>query len=139
MTAESKNYEHFLEQHIHLLNALSDALVAGKSAIVNFRVADLEESIARQKHLCIQIASLNTEIRRTCLLASSQRAAGNLPQLLQDARNRLQSRNREHQALLQRSRRTVNAMLNGLRSFEGDYAAEALQQTISGAVLQERA
>jgi len=143
MTQESNTYREFVEQHVRLLNALSDALEAGRDAIVSFRLPDVQDRIDEQKRLCILLGSLHTEMRRRFPLAPSNqeslRDAGDLRRRFHDARQRLRRLNREQQALLQRSRRTVNALLNGFRSFEGTYASEALQQTTGGSPLRERA
>ena len=142
MMPQPKTYQQFVEHHICLLQELSDSLEAGRAAIVSFRLQDFEESINDHKRLCVQISALNTEVRRAFPLAalnqSSVAIAGDLSRRLQQARERLQKLNTEQQALLLRSRRTVNAMLNGFRSFEGSYAAEARKQTSGGASLLER-
>ena len=57
----------------------------------------------------------------------------------QKAHARVHQLNKEVQGVLWRSRRTVNALVNAFRMFEGDYAVEALKQTSSGNAMQERA
>ena len=143
MTAQTISYRELLEKQIQLLDALSAALTAGTAAIVTVQIGELELCIAEQKRLCVQLASSNSEIRRAYPLAAlpqeGTRLSHDLRRRWQDARNRLQKFNQEQQALLQRSRRTVNAVLNGFRSFEGTYATEAINQTALGLELRERA
>ena len=132
MNAEKKSYQDLLEQEISLFNALSDSFLTAKNAIVSVNVQEFEHSVAAQKILCGRIAANSAEIRRACPLAAMQ--GGGDPSLLvlrkkwQEARVRLQKLNFEHQVLLLRARHTVNAVLNGFRSFEGNYAVEAMQQ-----------
>lgn len=143
MAEEKKTYQELVEREIALLNALSEALLAARTAIVSCKLGDLQETINEQKRLCGMMVSNTSEIRRNYPLAAVNRQnealACGLRQKWQQARLKLQQLNKEHIALLHRSRRTVNAVLNGFRSFEGDYATAALQQTAKGAALRERA
>ena len=143
MNSGKKSYQELLEREISLLNALSDSLIAAKDAIVSFKVQDLEETIGAQKLLSGQIAANNAEMRRTYPLAAMQDreqiSIRALQARWQESRSRLQKLNFEHQVLLLRTRRTISAILNGFRSFEGNYAAEALRQQAAGNSLRERA
>ena len=142
MTAQTKSYQDLLEQQILLFDALSDALASGTSAIVSLQIGEVEVCIVEQKRLCVQIAASNTEIRRAYPLAAlpqgNTRLSNEVRRRWCDARKRLQKFNHEQQALLQRSRRTVNAVLNGFRTFECTYANEAMKQTVRDPALQER-
>jgi len=132
MNAEKKSYQDLLEQEISLFNALSDSFLTAKNAIVSLNLQEFEHLVAAQKILCGRIAANNAEIRRDHPLAGMQ--GGGEPSVLalqktwREARARLQKLNFEHQVLLLRARHTVNAVLNGFRSFEGNYAVEAMQQ-----------
>jgi len=141
MTQSTRAYREFVERQIQLVDTLSDALRTGQAAIVAFRIADLEESLALQQRLCVELAASADQLHHAGPLApitgTPSRASQDLQACWQDARRRLAKLNQEYQALLLRSRRTVTAVLNGFRSFEGNYAVEARQQTAGGAVRQE--
>ena len=143
MSQEKITYRELLEQEIGVLDALSTALATAKSAIASCKIQELEESTVIQRHLCAQMETTSVEIRRVkpqTLPAGHE--AGTVPELRerwQKACARVRQLNKELQGLLWRSQRTVNALLNAFRMFEGNYAVEALKQTSNVRAMQERA
>jgi hypothetical protein len=125
------------------LNALSTALTSAKAAIAACKIEELEESTVIQRHLCEQLESASLEIRHVkpqalpAGLEAGTEAA--LRERWQKAHASVQQVNKEVQGVLWRSQRTVNALVNAFRMFEGNYAVEALKQTSSSRAAQERA
>lgn len=136
-------YPELLEREISLLNALSGALTAAKSAIVSCRIQELEESTAIQRNLCAELETANAETRRVGPPASpagdEEWPVTELRERRQKAHASAQQLNKEVQEVLWRSQRTVNALVNAFRMFEGNYAVVALKQTSHVRTLQERA
>ena len=143
MSGEKQTYRELLEQEIGLLNALSTALTTTKAAIASCKIQELEESTVIQRNLCAQLETASVEIRRVSPqgLPAGQEAApvAELRERLQKAHAKVQQLNKEVQGVLWRSQRTVNALVNAFRMFEGNYAVEALKQTSSMRAMQERA
>jgi hypothetical protein len=143
MSQEKPTYRGLLEQEIGVLEALSAALTTAKSAIASCRIQELEESTVIQRHLCAQLETAHAEMRRVSPLASGQEhqegTVAELRERWQKAHARVQQLNKEVQGVLWRSQRTVNALVNAFRMFEGNYAAEALKQTSGSSAMQERA
>jgi hypothetical protein len=131
-----------LEQRLDLLGSLSAALTAARSDIVSLDISSFESRIADQQRLCVEIGSLDTQLDRvqrqcaTHLTHSGEKAPNSA--LDSDATRRretierlarvqasVQKLNAEHQALLRRSRRTVNALLNSYHTFALTYSNPA--------------
>jgi len=141
MIAETARYRELQEQKIGLLEALCDALIAAKTAIVSCKIQELEESLNAQWSLCAQLQAADAELRGVQL---QEAEAGRdvapdeeLKPRWQRVIERVQQLNKEQKALTERSRRTVNILLNALQTFEGNYAAAALKQASSGVATQE--
>lgn len=114
----------FIEQRTALLNALAEALSSASSSVIGFDLDGLEARIAQQQKLCLEISQLDQQI-----VAVQQRAAqatpvsASLPQAvsrLHEAQARVKFLNHQHQLLLQRSRRTVNALQRSYQTFAAD-------------------
>jgi FlgN protein len=138
---ESTRYLQLLEQRIALLNSLSEALTAAGSSMVAFDIDSLESRIGEQEQLCVGIRTLDEQIeglQYRCAAHLRLRGTGvdeDRPTQLEDTLHRLgkaQARVKElndaHQVLLQRSRRTIAALLNSLRTFEGNYQPTSMLQ-----------
>jgi hypothetical protein len=141
MTKENTTYLELLEKRIALLNSLSSALLASRSAMAAFDINGLESRIAQQQALCTEIQQLDEQTERLqyqCAahlrMRGTEEAVANSPELetalirLHQAQSAVKQLNTAHQALVSRSRRTVNALLNSLHTFEGNYRSTALQQ-----------
>src|SRR5258708_27195056 len=143
MSTERPTYSELLEREIGLLNSLSTALTNAKAAIASCKIQELEESTVIQRHLCAQMETTSVEIRRVKPQAlPAGHEAGTVTELRERWQKecaRVQQLNKEVQGLLWRSQRTVTALLNAFRMFEGNYAAEALKQTSNVRAMQERA
>ncbi|HET7108444.1 MAG TPA: hypothetical protein VFI38_16645 [Candidatus Acidoferrum sp.] len=142
MSQEKPTYRELLEQEIGLLSALSLALTTAKAAIASCRIQDLEESTVIQRNLCEQLEAASAKIRRLDLVTTQGEEPSRVAELRerwQKAHARVQQVNKEVQGVLWRSQRTVNALLNAYRMFEGNYAAEALKQTSNRHAAQEQA
>jgi len=146
MTTANSTYLELLEQRIELLNSLSATLLAARTAMTAFDVDSLEARIAEQQGLCGEIQKLDDRMERLqyqCAahlrLHGGQETLANTPELeetvhrLHQAQATVKQLNTAHQVLLQRSRRTVTALLNSLHSFEGNYKKAALQQSAAQA------
>jgi flagellar biosynthesis/type III secretory pathway chaperone len=132
-----------LEQEIGVLVALAAALTTAKAAIVSCKIQELEESTMLQRHLCSQLEAANAEMRRVSPQTAGQeheeKTVAELRERWQEAHARLQQVNKEVQGVLWRSQKTVNALVNAFRMFEGSYAVEALKQAGNSRAVQERA
>jgi hypothetical protein len=142
MSQQKITYGELLEQEIGVLDALSAALATAKAAIAGCKIQELEESTLLQRRLCTQLEKGSAEIRRVQPPAAMQgQEEGTMAELRgrwQKAHASVQQLNKEVQGVLWRSQRTVNALVNAFRMFEGTYAVEALKQTSSGHAMQER-
>ena len=143
MNAANPTYRELLELEIGLLNALSTALDNAKAAIASCKIQELEENTVMQRRLCAELESANRQIFRVKPHATAQGSEeGSLAGLRESWRKahaRVQQLNKEVQGVLWRSQRTVNALLNAFRMFEGNYAVEALKQTSGSRAIEERA
>ena len=151
MTKESKRYLELLEKRISKLNSLSTALLSARSAMVSFDIDGLESRIKDQENLCEGIRSLDVDIeniqyqcaahlRLRDVLPPSESDADLSDALarLHQAQASVKELNDAHQAILRRSRVTVTALLNSIRTFEGDYQPVALQQSAQKTLGGER-
>jgi hypothetical protein len=151
MSKENTTYLELLEQRIELLNTLSASLVAARSAMVAVDIDGLESRIAQQREICVDIQRLDDQMERLqyqCAahlrMHGGEESLANSAELedvllrLHQAQANVKQLNTAHQALLNRSRRTVTALLNSLHTFEGTYKKTALQQTAVAAELNEK-
>jgi FlgN protein len=139
VSAETARYLELLEERLALLGSLATALTAARLDIVSLDIDGLEARISEQDRLCTEIRALDLQLDRVqqqCtahLGPASLQAAGAPPdpafvrcRETLDRLTRVQATvkqlNNEHQALLRRSRRTVNALLNSYHSFAITYS-----------------
>jgi len=142
MTEANTTYLELLEKRIELLDSLASALLASRSAMAAFDVNSLEARIAQQQALCAEIQFLDEQIEhlpdpRAAHLRPNgpEQSGASSPKLavilrrLHQAHEAVKQLNSAHRALVARSRCTVNALLNSLQAFEGNYRDAALRQT----------
>ncbi len=146
MTSESTRYLKLLERRLDLLGALADTLAKSRNDFVSMDLGAMERRIAEQEQFCKQIRSLDTDITsaqvrcaqsvglRPCTDAISwpSTPGGNAAQdeqiramlgRIAAAQTQLKRINSAHQAMLRRSKRTVQVLLNLFNSFAPTYAA----------------
>ena len=152
MSTENASYLELLEKRIELLNSLSTTLVAARSAMVTFDIDGLESRVAQQQKLCAEVQKLDDQMERLqyqCAahlrMHGGEESLANTAELeeamlrLHQAQANVKQLNSAHEALLNRSRRTVIALLNSLHTFEGTYRKTALQQTALSTELHKEA
>ena len=149
MTEESTRYLQLLERRIALLGSLAEALTAARTNVASLDIDGLEARIAEQERLCGEIRSLDSDLDRvqrqcaTQIGAPSSKAIGlathsNSDRLretlerLSQVQATVKQLNKEHQALLRRSRRTVGALLNSYHSFAMTYSNPAASGVSAG-------
>ena len=150
MGTESQKLLALLERRIALLGSLAEALSAASSSTVAFDIDGLEARISEQERLCNEIRSLDSQldtVQRRCasqavlsgISASMAPGATDSAELknaaarLKHVQARVKELNDVHQALLQRSRRTVFALLRSYHSFaSGTYANPSAPQPMVG-------
>lgn len=149
MSAESTHYLELLERRLALLDSLAAALTAARTDIVSLDISGLEGRIAQQQTLCEQIHSLDASLERVQRQCAAHLGTAPVPSATADANtgsalrreildrlNTAQANvkrlNREHQALLRRSRRTVSALLNSYHSFATTYANPSAARMSAG-------
>lgn len=115
----------FIEQRKVLVDALADSLSLASACVVGFDADGLESRIAQQQKLCVELSQLDQGIAavRQRISESSQESMASSRELqkalssLREAQSRLQRLNDRHQILLERSRRTVNALIRSYQTF----------------------
>jgi flagellar biosynthesis/type III secretory pathway chaperone len=145
MSTDTTRYLDLLEQRITLLGSLAEALVAARGSIAAFDIDGLEARIAGQQQLCADISALDTEIdrvQRNCAAKVASPVAPNAtPEnshmretlaRLHAVQSSVQQLNDAHKILLQRSCRTVSALLNSYHTFAGIYSDPAAPRTSVG-------
>jgi hypothetical protein len=146
VTSESTRYLKLLERRLDLLGALSDTLAKSRTDFVSMDLGAMERRIAEQEQFCKQIRSLDADITnaqvrcaqsaglRPCTDAISWPPAtgGDVRQdeqiqitlgRIAAAQVELKRINDSHQAMLRRSKRTVQVLLNLFNSFAPTYSA----------------
>jgi flagellar FlgN protein len=158
--SESARYLKLLEKRLELLGSLAKALTASRNDFVSMDLGAIERGIQEQEQFCAQIRSLDAEITRVqlgCAERTSQRPctdaiswpgspdsyASRDEQIrvtmgrVAAAQAELKRLNDAHQAMLRRSRRTVQVLLNLFNSYAPTYSAPA--SAASGTTYEERA
>ena len=148
MTPDNKPYLKLLERRLDLLGSLAMALRECRGDFIAMDLGAMERRIAEQEQLCARIRSLDSEISnmqaRCSASASAPRSAdpasrsssaeGNSDTdrqiratmgRISAAQLELKRANDAHQAMLRRSRRTVQVLLNIFNSLSPTYAAPA--------------
>jgi len=147
VTSESTRYLKLLERRLDLLCALADTLAKSRNDFVSVDLGAMERRIAEQEQVCKQIRSLDADITsaqvrcaesaglRPCTDAISWPPTRGGDAAQQDeqirimlgriaaAQTQLKRINGAHQAMLRRSKRTVQILLNLFNSFAPTYAA----------------
>lgn len=151
MTEESKRFLELLESRLALLDSLAAALLAARTDLVSLDISGLESRIVEQERLCSRIQALDLQLNRlqrqgaskiplssatpASLVAVEESARARYDQTLvrlAKAQAMVKKLNLEHQSLLRRSRRTVNALLNSYHSFALTYADPAEKRRVVG-------
>jgi hypothetical protein len=139
LSQDSNRFLQLLEKRIDLMQSLANSLAIANSSLVTFDLDNLESAINRQEQLSLAIGSLNSEINQVqtkfkCALQEQARlgdsdavaSAGNSIQATLDRLAQIQATvrnlNDTHLILLQKSRRTVHALLNSYQSFVSLYS-----------------
>jgi hypothetical protein len=144
---ESKHRLKLLERRLALFESLTKALTEARPDFIAMDLGAIELRIVEQQDLCGQIASLDAEITRAQSAAfpttgkSSQTSQED--QQIQaalarvaEAQAEVRRLNDAHQAMLRRSRRTVNALLNLFSSHAVTYGAPT--PAVKGTLHEER-
>jgi len=158
--SDSARYLNLLEQRLELLRSLTKTLAASRSDFVAMDLNAIERGIQEQEQFCTQIRSLDAEITRIqvgcaeranlhpCSDAiawpGSNDSSPNRDERIQltlgrvaEAQAELKRLNDAHQAMLRRSKRTVQVLLNLFDSHAPIYTAPT--QRSSSASYEERA
>ena len=148
MNKESTQYLGLLERRLGLLDHLSRALADSRSDFISLDMEAVHKRISDQEQFCKQIQSLDAEITRAqvrCAEASRAKPRANAifwpgspnedaatserirttMERVAAAQSELRRLNDAHQAMLRRSRRTVNALLNLFQSYAPTYSEPA--------------
>jgi len=148
VTPDSKQYLGLLERRLDLLGSLAAALLECRGDFIAMDLGAMERRIAEQEQLCARIRSLDSEISNMqahCsgsaaalrsadppLLSSSVEGDANTDQQIRATIGRISAAQLElkrvndaHQAMLRRSRRTVQVLLNIFNSLSPTYAVPA--------------
>jgi flagellar biosynthesis/type III secretory pathway chaperone len=149
VTQETTRFLELLERRIALLGLLGEALAAARADVCSLDIDSLQARIAQQEKLCREIRALDSQLDRvqrqcsTQIGAPSDRALGpnanpdsarlrETLQRLYQAQASVKQLNDAHQALLRRSRRTVNALLHSYHSFAMTYSNPAATGAAAG-------
>lgn len=159
MKSESERYLELLEQRLALLDSLSQVLAASRADFIALDLETIWGRIREQERFCTQIRELDHDITqaqvRCAKLAGAPpvtqeifwpRSGGGDPAVVEriyktmqrvaSAQAELKRLNDAHQALLRRSSRTVQVLVNLFQSHAPTYAVQTAPQT--GAICEER-
>jgi hypothetical protein len=157
--SESARYVELLERRLTLLDSLVQAAKEWRKSFIGFDLHTAEQLIAEEEQLCRIIQALDAEIVN--LRARGAERAGLAPRMselgwprdwetgaglsqralaalnrMAAAQSELKRVNEVNQAILRRSRQTVNALRNLFTSYEPTYGSPASPG--AGLVYQER-
>jgi len=146
VTPESTRYLKLLEHRFSLLGLLTQSLIQSRSDFIAMKLDAMERLTAEQERLCAQVRSVDAELAR--VQTGGGEDAGLSPRLAglcwpgsrdgdvqQDNRIRamldrirlaqeeLARANHAHQAMLRRSKRTVQILMNFFSSFAPTYSS----------------
>jgi hypothetical protein len=148
VTPDNKQYLILLERRLDLLGSLAVALRECRGDFIAMDLGAMERRIAEQEQLCARIRSLDSEIsnmQARCSASAGRPWSVNPPSRsgsaegdshtdqqihatigrISAAQLELKRANDAHQAMLRRSRRTVQVLLNIFNSLSPTYAAPA--------------
>jgi flagellar biosynthesis/type III secretory pathway chaperone len=126
-----RNEQHIelLERRLALMGELAAAVRASTDALVRLDIEKIHQSVGNQERLCDEIRSLDRGIdalrRKWGAGIAARGEVGEIDALLgrvAEAQAEVRQLNQRHAALVRRSRRTLDAMLNFLRSAGPTYA-----------------
>jgi len=134
VTTDSTRLLRLLERRLDLLGTLTVTLQESRNDFVAMDLSGMERRIAEQEQLCARIRSLDSEISS---VQSQCAVRAGLPDIdvkngeqirvmlarISAAQLELKRANDAHQAMLRRSRRTVQVLLNVFNSFAPTYSA----------------
>ena len=158
--SNSARYLNLLEKRLDLLLSLTNTLAASRQDFVAMDLNGIERGIQEQEQFCTQIRSLDSEITRIQLSCAERSSLRPCPDSISwpgsndsspsrdeqirltlgrvaEAQAELKRLNDAHQAMLRRSKRTVQVLLNLFDSHAPIYTAPAPQS--SSASYEERA
>jgi hypothetical protein len=130
MSVERAHYLELLERRLTLLGELAGELRASTEALVQLDLDTIHRKVGEQERLCHEIQSLDRgldDLQRKCgagLAPGSDSSA--LLARMAETQAQVRALNRKHAALVRRSRRTLEAMMNFLRSTSPTYADPGL-------------
>jgi flagellar biosynthesis/type III secretory pathway chaperone len=134
-----EQYFELLERRLALLGDLARALEASTGALVQMDIERIGRTVGDQERLCGEIRSLDRGIdalQRKCAAGLDTRGEGGALEALLErvakAQAEVRQLNERHAALVRRSRRTLDAMMNFLRSAAPTYANPRLAGTTAG-------
>lgn len=133
MTMGPNDYFELLNRRLTLLDKLAGELQTSNEALVRLDLEEMHRQVDRQEGLCREIQSLDRsldELQKKCGAEIRPDGASDderlaLNQMLgrvAEAQAGVRVLNRKHAALLRRSRRTLDAMLNFVRSTSPTYS-----------------
>ena len=137
MQAENTRLLNLLTRRLALLEALSEHLLRWRQEFIASDLEGLERHVVSQEEICCQLRTLDAElmsIRNGGVLAVDD-SIRLLIGRLDEAQAEVRQINSGNQALLRRSRQTVNALRNLFQSFELTYSAPAPRV---GTIFEER-
>jgi hypothetical protein len=134
-----QRFQQLLEKRIELMQSLASSLAIANSSLLNFDLANLESAINRQEQLSVAIRSLDSEVSQVqkqyndvFLLSTrapvfsarlgAENGIRSAMERLAQIQSTVRKLNDTHFALLQKSRRTVHALLNAYHSFASLYS-----------------
>ncbi len=139
MTVRDEQHTELLERRLTLLGELVAALRASTDALVRMDIETIHQSVGNQERLCGEIRSLDRVLdalqRKWAAGMAARGESGRIDRLLErvaEAQAEVRQLNQRHAALVRRSRRTLDAMLNFLRSTAPTYADPRLAGTAAG-------
>lgn len=159
MKSESTQYLKLLERRLELLASLAGTLAESRNDFISMDLGAIESRIAEQEQFCVQIRSLDAEITSVQIRCAERAGARPCTDAIswpgsrdgdprQDeqiratlgrvatAQAELKKLNDAHQAMLRRSRRTVQVLMNLFNSYAPTYSAPV--SGAAGTIYEER-
>ncbi len=126
MSVERAHFIELLERRLTLLGELAGELRSSTEALVGLDIDAMHQKVGEQERLCNELRSLDRgldDLQRKC---SAGLEPGDDSSLLLErmaqAQGEVRTLNRRHAALVRRSQRTLEAMMNFLHSASPTYA-----------------
>ncbi|HYH00177.1 MAG TPA: hypothetical protein VD837_13670 [Terriglobales bacterium] len=119
MAAQPTTYVDLLERQLELSRLLMVELCDSKTAIATLDLRAIEQQTLRQESICCELAFVREEIARVespdlrlAIDATTCEKLASLRQRIAEAEQELTRANRVQEALVRRSRRSINVMVN---------------------------